>query len=131
MKKLRPALQLSKVRKYHQFSDQVRHQFIGLILLVSEYSKLQVNVFGPLWEECIIRVGCAAALVRGAAFSGGRAVRATMPLYQHAYAERARSLDALVHQHTLPATFERFVERIREPVPSDQPAAQTVTAAGM
>lgn len=77
----------------------------------------QVAVFGPLWEECIIRVGCAAALVRGAAFAGGRAVRATMPLYQHACSERARDLDALVAHHSLPATFETFVTRVREPVP--------------
>ncbi|KAL0869252.1 hypothetical protein ABMA27_007522 [Loxostege sticticalis] len=114
-----------------QFCDVliVLYPLPGGLLRCTVSRKPDVNVFGPLWEECIIRVGCAAALVRGAAFSGGRAVRATMPLYQHAYAERARSLDALVHQHTLPATFERFVERIREPVPSDQPAAQTVTAA--
>lgn len=79
-------------------------------------------MFGPLWEECLIGLRGCAALVRAAAVAGGRAVRATMPLYQHAYAERARSLDALVAQHTLPATFEAFVERLREPVPAPAPA---------
>lgn len=83
----------------------------------------QVAVFGPVWEECIIRVSCAAALVRCAAFSGGRAVRATMALYQHAYSERARELGALVAAHTMPTTFEHFVERMREPVPDPPPPA--------
>lgn len=87
----------------------------------------QVCVFGPIWEESIIRVSCCGALVRSAAFAGGRAVRATMPLYQHAYSERARTLDALVHHHTLPTTFERFVERVREPLPNynSQPAGES------
>ncbi|KAI8425220.1 hypothetical protein MSG28_007030, partial [Choristoneura fumiferana] len=68
--------------------------------------KPSVAVFGPLWEECLVPVECAAALVRGAAWAGGRAVRATMPLYQHAYCERARSLQAVVAHHTHPSTFE-------------------------
>lgn len=78
---------------------------------------LQVCVFGPLWEESVVRARCAGALVRGAAQAGGRSVRATLPLYQHAYSERARTLQALVHHHTLPTTFERFVQRVRDPLP--------------
>lgn len=78
----------------------------------------QVVAFGPLWEECVVRVGCAAALVRAAACCGGRAVRAGLPLYLHAYTERARELAALVAAHSLPTTFEAFVERMRDPVPA-------------
>jgi hypothetical protein len=80
---------------------------------------VKVCAFGPVWEESVVRVRGAAGLVRGAAFAGGRAVRATMPLYQHAHAERARALDALVLHHTLPVTQELFVQRLREPVPPD------------
>lgn len=83
---------------------------------------LQVCAFGPLWEECIVRVGCAAALVRGAAMAGGRAVRAGLPLYQHAYSERTRALDHLVRAHTNHDTFEAFVQRVRDPVPRAPPA---------
>ncbi|KAJ8713919.1 hypothetical protein PYW08_007539 [Mythimna loreyi] len=102
-----------------QFCDVliVLYPLPGGLLRCTVSRKPDVCVFGPLWEECIIRVQCCAALVRGAAFSGGRAVRATMPLYQHAYSERARELAALVTQHTLPTTFESFVERMREPAP--------------
>ncbi|CAH2094532.1 unnamed protein product [Euphydryas editha] len=106
-----------------QFCDVliVLYPLPGGLLRCTVSRKPDVAVFGPLWEECIIRVGCSAALVRGAAFAGGRAVRATMPLYQHACSERARDLDALVAHHTLPATFETFVTRVREPVPPAAP----------
>ncbi|XP_075982938.1 putative Rho GTPase-activating protein CG5521 isoform X2 [Anticarsia gemmatalis] len=102
-----------------QFCDVliVLYPLPGGLLRCTVSRKPDVSVFGPLWEECIIRVSCCAALVRAAAFSGGRAVRATMPLYQHAYSERARELDALVKHHTMPTTFEHFVERVRQPVP--------------
>ncbi|GBP16667.1 Probable Rho GTPase-activating protein CG5521 [Eumeta japonica] len=96
-----------------QFCDVL----IALYPLPGGLLRCTVPFFGPLWDECVVSVSCAAALVRGAAFAGGRAVRSTMPLYQHAYTERARSLDALVHHHTQPTTFENFVERVREPVP--------------
>ncbi|KAG6460484.1 hypothetical protein O3G_MSEX012013 [Manduca sexta] len=110
-----------------QFCDVliVLYPLAGGLLRCTVSRKPDVAVFGPLWEECIIHVSCCAALVRGAAFAGGRAVRATMPLYQHAYSERARSLDALVHHHTQPTTFEQFVERIREPVPQHAPNTET------
>ncbi|KAJ0173731.1 hypothetical protein K1T71_010880 [Dendrolimus kikuchii] len=113
-----------------QFCDVliVLYPLPGGLLRCTVTRKPDVAVFGPIWEECIIHVSCCAALVRCAAFAGGRAVRATMPLYQHAYSERARSLDALVHHHTQPTTFEQFVERIREPVAQQQPAnAESVT----
>ncbi|XP_026315132.1 probable Rho GTPase-activating protein CG5521 isoform X3 [Hyposmocoma kahamanoa] len=112
-----------------QFCDVliVLYPLAGGLLRCTVSRKPDVSVFGPLWEECIVHVSCAAALVRGAAFAGGRAVRATMPLYQHAYSERARSLDALVHHHTQPTTFEHFVERIREPV-ALQPALSNTAA---
>ncbi|XP_034833891.1 probable Rho GTPase-activating protein CG5521 isoform X1 [Maniola hyperantus] len=102
-----------------QFCDVliVLYPLPGGLLRCTVSRKPDVSVFGPLWEECVIRVSCCAALVRGAAFAGGRAVRATMPLYQHACSERARDLDALVHNHTQAATFETFVTRVREPVP--------------
>ncbi|KAH9630829.1 hypothetical protein HF086_001057 [Spodoptera exigua] len=45
-----------------------------------------------------------------------------MALYLHAYSERARELAALVAAHSLPTTFEAFVERMRDPVPSAPPA---------
>ncbi|KPI92408.1 Ral GTPase-activating protein subunit alpha-2 [Papilio xuthus] len=93
----------------------------GGLLRCTVNRKPDVSVFGPLWEECVVRVSCGAALVRGAAFAGGRAVRATMPLYQHACSERARGLDALVAHHTQPATFEHFVQRVRDPVPPPPP----------
>ncbi|KAI5643128.1 rap/ran-GAP domain-containing protein [Phthorimaea operculella] len=111
-----------------QFCDVliVLYPLPGGLLRVTVSRKPDVGVFGPLWEEMVVRVSCAAALVRGAAFAGGRAVRATMPLYQHAYSERARCLDNLVHHHTLPTTFETFVERIREPIPSNH--TQQLTA---
>ncbi|CAB3248898.1 unnamed protein product [Arctia plantaginis] len=106
-----------------QFCDVliVLYPLPGGLLRCTVSRKPDVAVFGPVWEECIIRVSCSAALVRCAAFSGGRAVRATMALYQHAYAERARELDALVAAHTMPTTFEHFVERMREPVPDPPP----------
>ncbi|XP_061721990.1 probable Rho GTPase-activating protein CG5521 [Cydia pomonella] len=95
------------------------------LLRVTVSRKPSVAVFGPLWEEGLVSVECGAALVRGAAAAGGRAVRATMPLYQHAYSERARSLQQLVQHHTQPATFEHFVERVRDPVPAvTQPQEQ-------
>ncbi|XP_045537724.1 probable Rho GTPase-activating protein CG5521 [Papilio machaon] len=94
----------------------------GGLLRCTVNRKPDVSVFGPLWEECVVRVSCGAALVRGAAFAGGRAVRATMPLYQHACSERARGLDALVAHHTQPTTFEHFVQRVRDPVPPPPPA---------
>ncbi|CAH0728447.1 unnamed protein product, partial [Brenthis ino] len=102
-----------------QFCDVliVLYPLPGGLLRCTVSRKPDVAVFGPLWEECLVRVSCGAALVRGAAFAGGRAVRATMPLYQHACSERARDLDALVAHHTLPATFETFVTRVRDPVP--------------
>lgn len=106
-----------------QFCDVliVLYPLAGGLLRCTVSRKPDVALFGPLWEECVVGAGCGAALVRGAAFAGGRAVRATMPLYQHACSERARDLDALVHHHTLPATFETFVTRIREPVAAPQP----------
>lgn len=106
-----------------QFCDVliVLYPLPGGLLRCTVSRKPDVAVFGPLWEECIIRVSCCAALVRCATFAGGRAVRATMPLYQHAYSERARELDALVAAHTMPTTFETFVERLREPVPDPPP----------
>ncbi|XP_013192086.2 probable Rho GTPase-activating protein CG5521 isoform X1 [Amyelois transitella] len=115
-----------------QFCDVliVLYPLQGGLLRCTVSRKPDVAVFGPLWEECIIRVSCCAALVRGAAFAGGRSVRATMPLYQHAHAERARGLDALVAHHTQPTTFESFVERIREPVPQHQSATNAVPEQG-
>ncbi|PZC71027.1 hypothetical protein B5X24_HaOG214431 [Helicoverpa armigera] len=109
-----------------QFCDVliVLYPLPGGLLRCTVSRKPDVCVFGPLWEECIIRVSCVAALVRGAAVAGGRAVRAGMALYQHAYAERSRELDALVRAHTLPSTFETFVERLRDPVPATQPHDQ-------
>lgn len=102
-----------------QFCDVliVLYPLPGGLLRCTVSRKPDVCVFGPVWEESIIRVSGGAALVRCAAFSGGRAVRATMALYQHAYSERARTLHALVAAHTLPTTFEDFVERVRLPVP--------------
>lgn len=85
-------------------------------------------VFGPLWEESIVSVSCAASLVRAAAVAGGRAVRATLPLYHHAFAERARSLHAIVTAHTQPTTFEEFVQRVRDPVPDSASLKQTHNA---
>lgn len=79
---------------------------------------MQVGAFGPVWEESVVGVAGGSALVRGAVTAGGRAVRATMPLYQHAYTERARCLDALTHHHTLHTSYERFVERVRDPLPA-------------
>ncbi|XP_026489607.2 probable Rho GTPase-activating protein CG5521 isoform X1 [Vanessa tameamea] len=113
-----------------QFCDVliVLYPLPGGLLRCTVSRKPDVAVFGPLWEECIIRVSCCAALVRGAAFAGGRAVRATMPLYQHACSERARDLDALVTNHTQPTTFETFVTRIREPVPSHAHHAQLASS---
>ncbi|CAK1552272.1 unnamed protein product [Leptosia nina] len=101
-----------------QFCDVliVLYPLPGGLLRCTVSRKPDVGVFGPLWEECIVRVSCCAALVRGAAFAGGRAVRATMPLYQHACSERARDLDALVTNHTQPTPFEHFVTRIRAPL---------------
>lgn len=77
-----------------------------------------MSAFGPLWEESVVASASAAPLVRAAAVAGGRAVRATLPLYHHAYAERARSLLATAHAHKQPTTFEEFVERVRDPVPA-------------
>ncbi|XP_072930014.1 probable Rho GTPase-activating protein CG5521 [Epargyreus clarus] len=94
----------------------------GGMLRCTVSRKPDVGVFGPIWEESVVRVSCGAALVRAAAFAGGRAVRATMPLYQHACSERARDLDALVAHHTQPTTFEHFVTRLREPLPPAAPA---------
>ncbi|XP_050671988.1 probable Rho GTPase-activating protein CG5521 [Leptidea sinapis] len=103
-----------------QFCDVliVLYPLPGGLLRCTVSRKPDVGVFGPLWEECIVRVSCCAALVRGAAFAGGRAVRATMPLYQHACSERARDLEHLRAAHTLPATFEHFVTRVRDPLPA-------------
>ncbi|CAG4931760.1 unnamed protein product [Parnassius apollo] len=108
-----------------QFCDVliVLYPLPGGLLRCTVSRKPDVAVFGPVWEECVVRVRAGAALVRGAAFAGGRAVRATMPLYQHACSERARGLDALASHHPLPATFEHFVPRVRDPVPPDQPPA--------
>ncbi|XP_052756365.1 probable Rho GTPase-activating protein CG5521 isoform X2 [Galleria mellonella] len=107
-----------------QFCDVliVLYPLPGGLLRCTVSRKPDVGVFGPLWEEMVVRVECGAALARCAAAAGGRAVRATMPLYQHAYSERARSLHALVHNHTQPATFEHFVQRVREPVPPVPPS---------
>ncbi|XP_045527991.1 probable Rho GTPase-activating protein CG5521 isoform X1 [Pieris brassicae] len=105
-----------------QFCDVliVLYPLPGGLLRCTVSRKPDVGVFGPLWEECIVRVSCCAALVRGAAFAGGRAVRATMPLYQHACSERARDLDALVATHTHATPFEHFVTRIRAPLHTHQ-----------
>ncbi|XP_059053415.1 probable Rho GTPase-activating protein CG5521 [Achroia grisella] len=113
-----------------QFCDVliVLYPLPGGMLRCTVSRKPDVGVFGPVWEEMVVRVECAAALARGAAAAGGRAVRATMPLYQHAYTERARALHALVHAHTHPATFEHFVERVREPVPAPATAVQAAHA---
>ncbi|XP_049877742.1 probable Rho GTPase-activating protein CG5521 [Pectinophora gossypiella] len=102
-----------------QFCDVliVLYPLPGGLLRYTVSRKPDVGVSGPLWEQGVARVAGAAALVRGAAVAGGRCVRATMPLYQHAYSERARTLHALVALHTQPTTFETFVERVREPVP--------------
>ncbi|KAM3962462.1 LOW QUALITY PROTEIN: putative Rho GTPase-activating protein CG5521 [Aphomia sociella] len=110
-----------------QFCDVliVLYPLPGGLLRCTVSRKPDVAVFGPLCEEMVVRVSCAAALARCAAAAGGRAVRATMPLYQHAYSERARTLDALVQLHTQPATYEHFVERVREPVPVHAPATAT------
>ncbi|XP_022817370.1 probable Rho GTPase-activating protein CG5521 isoform X1 [Spodoptera litura] len=107
-----------------QFCDVliVLYPLPGGLLRCTVSRKPDVCVFGPLWEECVVRVSCAAALVRAAACCGGRAVRATMALYQHAYTERARELAALVAAHSLPSTFEAFVECMRDPVPAAPPA---------
>ncbi|XP_068618842.1 probable Rho GTPase-activating protein CG5521 isoform X2 [Battus philenor] len=112
-----------------QFCDVliVLYPLPGGLLRCTVSRKPDVSVFGPVWEECVVGVSCSAALVRGAAFAGGRAVRATMPLYQHACSERARGLDALAAHHTQPATFETFVQRVREPVsPSPSPPADNI-----
>ncbi|XP_045502875.1 probable Rho GTPase-activating protein CG5521 isoform X2 [Colias croceus] len=108
-----------------QFCDVliVLYPLPGGLLRCTVSRKPDVGVFGPLWEECVVRARCGAALVRGAAFAGGRAVRATMPLYQHACSERARDLDALVAAHTLPTPFETFVTRVRDPVHAHPPPA--------
>ncbi|XP_041969105.1 probable Rho GTPase-activating protein CG5521 isoform X2 [Aricia agestis] len=113
-----------------QFCDVliVLYPLPGGLLRCTVSRKPDVVVFGPLWEECVIRARCGAALVRAAAFSGGRAVRATMPLYQHACSERARDLDSLSRQYTQPVPFETFVARLRDPLPPIAPVAPERTS---
>ncbi|XP_021202849.2 probable Rho GTPase-activating protein CG5521 isoform X1 [Bombyx mori] len=103
-----------------QFCDVliVLYPLPGGLLRCTITRKPDVGAFGPVWEESVVGVAGGAALVRGAVTAGGRAVRATMPLYQHAYTERARCLDALTHHHTLHTSYERFVERVRDPLPA-------------
>lgn len=75
-------------------------------------------MFGPLFDECVLPLRTAAGLVRATAFNASRAVRATMTFYQHAYSERARSLDAVVAQHKEPTTFEQFIGKVYSPLPA-------------
>lgn len=75
-------------------------------------------MFGPLFDECIVPISIAAGLVRATVFNASRAIRATMPLYQHAYSERARCLEGVISQHKEPTTFEQFITRVYSPLPT-------------
>lgn len=75
-------------------------------------------MFGPLFDESILPVSTVAGLIRATAFNASRAIRATMPLYQHAYSERARCLEGVISQHKEPTTFEQFIAKVYSPLPS-------------